>query len=489
MPKTVGIIGSGIGGLATAIRLANRGMNVTVFESNSYAGGKVTEFWQNGFRFDAGPSLFTLPTLLDDLFTSCGRNPADYYQYAPLDIITNYFYPDGTLLKAYSDPHKFAEECKNKTGVPKEKVLEHLEKSREMYELTADIFLFSSMHRWQTYFNKNALKTLLKLHKIDGLRSMHAANKAQFDSPKMVQLFNRYATYNGSDPYKAPATLNVIPHLEFNNGAFFLKGGIHSITKSLLKLANELGVVFQYNAPVSKIIVENGRATGVTAKGKTVPFDFLVSNMDVVNTYRKLMPNEKHPEKTLNQPRSTSALIFYWGINKVFPKLDVHNIFFSGDYATEFDFLSSKKDIYLDPTVYVHISSKFDQRDAPAGKENWFTMINAPHLAGQDWEKLVSSARKNIISKLSRMLGESIEPLIECESVLTPGEIESRTSSYLGALYGSSSNNRLAAFLRHPNFSRRIKGLYFCGGSVHPGGGMPLCLASAKIVDELVTNG
>lgn len=482
--KKIAVIGAGIGGLATAIRLANQGASVHVFEANHYAGGKVSEFWQAGFRFDAGPSLFTLPELLDDLFVTCGKNPADYYQYHQLDIITRYFYPDGTDLTAFSDLQKLAKELEHKTGEQASKVIRFLKKSETLYQLTSELFLFNSMHKLDTFLNKNALKTLFQLRKLNALQTMHQANKAFFKSPKLVQLFDRYATYNGSDPYQAPATLNVIPHLEFNKGAYFLKGGIHSITKSLVKLAEELGVQFHFNSPVERIIVENTCANGVVVKGKKWYSDAVVSNMDVVHTYRKLMPNETHPNTTLNQPRSTSALIFYWGIDKLFPQLDLHNIFFSADYKAEFDYLSHKKDIYHDPTVYVHISSKHEKNDAPKGKENWFVMVNAPHLAGQNWDALIQRVRQNILDKLSAMLGEDIGSLISCESILTPSDIESRTSSYLGALYGSSSNNRMAAFLRHPNFSRRIKDLYFCGGSVHPGGGIPLCLASAKIIER-----
>ena len=198
------------------------------------------------------------------------------------------------------------------------------------------------------------------------------------------------------------------------------------------------------------------------------------------------MPDVEFPTKVLNQPRSSSALIFYWGIKKQFPKLDLHNILFSEDYKTEFDYLFNKKSLYSDPTVYINITAKYKANDAPEGCENWFVMINAPHIDGQNWDELITQARQNIITKINRVLNTDIVPFIVTEKTLDPRGIESVTQSYLGSLYGTSSNNRMAAFYRHPNFSKQIKGLYFVGGSVHPGGGIPLVLSSAKIVAEMV---
>jgi phytoene dehydrogenase-like protein len=208
--------------------------------------------------------------------------------------------------------------------------------------------------------------------------------------------------------------------------------------------------------------------------------------MDIYPTYKKLLPKLKAPKKQLSQERSSSAVIFYWGIQKIFNTLELHNIFFSDDYRAEFDAIFKEEIVSDDPTIYLNITSKDVPGDAPAGCENWFIMINTPPDKGQDWDEMVSKLRTIVINKLSKELAVNLASLIVCEEVLTPPLIQSKTQSHLGALYGSSSNNSFAAFLRHPNFSSRIKNLYFCGGSVHPGGGIPLCLLSAKIVDELI---
>lgn len=487
-PQKALVIGAGIAGIATAIRLAVKGYGVEVYEANGYAGGKLSEFEQGEYRFDAGPSLFTMPQYVDDLFKLAGKNPDQYFTYQKLDVVCHYFYPDGTRLKAYADIDRFATEVNKTTGTQVTEVEKYYRNSNRIYNITNHVFLEQSLHRLKTYLSSGTLKSILRLFQIDAFRTMHQANERFFKDKRLVQFFNRYATYNGSNPYKAPATLNVIPHLEQHFGAYFPNGGMYSITSSLVKLAEDLGVKFHYNTLVEEITVQEKITTGIKIGNTFVAGDVVVSNMDVWFTYRKLL--RKHPqlfpEKILNQERSSSALIFYWGIKKEFAELDLHNIFFSANYEAEFNAIWKEKRIYHDPTVYLNISSKYQSRDAPAGCENWFVMINVPANTGQNWDELITYARDNIIDKLSTQLSVDIRPLIENESILDPRSIESKTSSYQGSLYGTSSNSQFAAFLRHANRSSKISNLYFCGGSVHPGGGIPLALLSAKIVSDWV---
>ncbi|SDE55474.1 phytoene desaturase [Mucilaginibacter pineti] len=487
-PKKALIVGSGIAGIATAIHLAVKGYAVEVFEANAGPGGKLTQFEQEGYRFDAGPSLFTMPQYVDELFKLAGKTPADFFRYQKLDVVCQYFYEDGTTLTAYADADKFAAEVNRVTGEPMEAIKKYQAKSRDIYSITNHVFLEQSLHRLKTYLSWDTLRSVLKLPRIDALRTMHKANEDFFKDDRMVQFYDRYATYNGSNPYTAPATLNVIPHLEQHYGAYFPEGGMYSITNSLVKLATSLGVIFHYNSPVDEVVLKDLRVEGLNVKGGFIPGDLVISNMDVWFTYHKLLKAHPSlfPKKILSQERSSSALIFYWGIKKPFPELDLHNIFFGTDYKAEFDHIWKEKDIYHDPTIYLNISSKYKTDDAPEDCENWFTMINVPANTGQNWDELIATARENILKKLTRILGDDIEELIVCESILDPRSIESRTSSYQGSLYGTSSNSQFAAFLRHANRSSKIKNLYFCGGSVHPGGGIPLCLLSAKIVSELL---
>jgi phytoene desaturase len=278
--------------------------------------------------------------------------------------------------------------------------------------------------------------------------------------------------------------LTIIPHLEFNLGAYFPKRGMHDISMSLYQLALSLGVRYHFNAPVEEVLVEKGRVCGLRVKGENLSADLVVNNMDMVNAYKTILKKQVQPKRLLEQPKSSSALIFYWGITQVFEEIGMHNIFFSADYETEFAHIFKRGTISEDPTVYINCTSVTKPDDAPSGGMNWFTMINVPNNQGQDWDQLIAKARKNILAKLSRLLHADIEQLIAFEEVLDPRSIEFKTSSAQGALYGNSSNTRFAAFLRHPNVSSQLKNLYFCGGSVHPGGGIPLALLSAKIMSE-----
>jgi phytoene desaturase len=477
------VIGSGVGGLAAAIRLSNKGYQVSVFEKNDHAGGKISEIRDQGFRFDTGPSLFTLPELTDELFELSGKNTRDYLSYSKLDLICSYFYEDGTMIRAFSDPGCFAREVEDRTGEPSRKVLAHLQKCREQYDLTVDIFLLNSLHKIRNYFHRRVLRGILLFHKVDAFTTVHKRNASRFNDQRVVQLFDRYATYNGSNPYLAPATLNVIAHLEHNLGAYFPEKGMRSFAGALESLARDKGVTIRFSEKVEQIIVEKNRVSGILVRNELLPFDLIVSDSDIRFFYKNLLPGSRQ-FRTSDKHLSSSALIFYWGIRSEFETLGLHNILFSEDYQAEFDHIFRKRSIFRDPTVYIFISSKVVPADAPDQSENWFVMINVPPDTGQQWEKMVAEARLQIIRKINRMLNTRIEDLIAFEQISSPQTIEKDTLSWKGALYGDHSNSWNSAFVRHSYRHRSIKNLYFVGGSVHPGGGIPLCLASAKIMDQ-----
>ena len=482
------IIGSGIAGIATAIRLTAQGYAVTVYEKNNYPGGKLTAFKKDGFHFDAGPSLFTQPKNIEELFELAGQPIADYFKYQPVDIACKYFYENGKIVDAFTNGENFAKELQEKLGEPIANTTAYLNNSKKVYNNIGNIFLNHSLHKRKTWLHKRIFKALATVKRSYLFKTLNKYNSTTLKSTEAIQLFNRYATYNGSNPYQAPGMLSLIPHLEYNEGVFYPQGGMISITNALYNLAIKKGVAFYFNSTVQKIIHNEGKAKGIVVNNENVEANIIVSNMDVYLTHKFLLNNQDKAKKILKQERSSSAIVFYWGIKKQLPQLQLHNIFFSNNYASEFDCLFKKKILYNDPTVYVNITSKMENSQAPSGKENWFVMINAPANVGQDWEKLKQQARITIIEKLNRILQIDIASLIEVEEILDPVLMEERTTSYQGSLYGTSSNSKLAAFLRHPNFTSDVKNLYFCGGSVHPGGGIPLCLKSAQIVSELIKN-
>ncbi len=488
--KVARVIGSGIAGIAAAIRISRKGYEVHVHEVNSYPGGKLSEIRLGDYRFDAGPSLFTLPEKVDELFKICNEEPRDHFNYLKKKESCRYFWEDGKKIIAHASIDKFVTEAEVNLGESPMAIRMHLLMAQNQYRSTSEFFLERSLHKLKTYLRFSIFKTITFLPSLKLFTTMHSVHSRRFRTKYMIQLFDRYATFNGSSPYKAPGTLCMIPHLEFGIGTFLPLKGMVDITNSLKALAERQGVNFHFNERVSRISSEKKKANGLTVtrnnKEVFLPSDLVISNMDVTPTYRKLLPYLKEPLKILSQERSSSALIFYWGVNAEFPELNLHNILFSKDYKAEFDCLFETRTLSSDPTVYINITSKDIPNDAPEKSENWFVMINVPSNSGQDWDSIRLKARQLIIDKIFQVLGKDISSFIECEDYLDPRLIESKTSSDRGSLYGSSSNSIFSAFLRHPN-ERALNNLYFCGGSAHPGGGIPLCLLSAKIVSDAVS--
>ena len=485
---SVAVIGSGIAGLSAAIRLSLQGRKVVVFEKNTYTGGKITAFEKQGFRFDMGPSLFTMPQLVEELFELAGKTPKDYFKYHTHDEVCRYFWLDGKCLTLYPSVDRNVEAITTVFGKESgRRVRKYFDDARKKFELTAPFFLESSLHKAKTFLSPRVLKVISEIPRLGLFSTLDDQNKRYFKEPKLVQLFNRYATYNGSSPYQTPGIMQMISHLEHGMGTHFPVGGMHAISQSLTKLAQELGVQFELSSMVEHILVEENKVQGVMVNGTERMFDLVVCNSDIKHAYHELLPKQvRRPKKTLAQEPSSSALIFYWGIGQTFPEMDLHNIIFSEDYKEEFDHICSNGPFWKDPTIYIHISNRLEVDDAPKGKDSWFVMVNVPYDQGQDWEDIVRKVRRKLIERISSVLGKDIASLIETEEILTPTQIQQRTSSVGGALYGTSSNERMAAFLRHSNKSSSVKGLYFCGGSAHPGGGVPLCILSGKIAAEWI---
>lgn len=485
--KKAVVIGSGIAGLAVAVRLAVQGFAVSVYEKNNYPGGKLSAFEKDGFHFDAGPSLFTQPQNIVELFALANEPIEPYFAYHKIDIACKYFYENGVIINAYSDADLFANELFLKVKEPKQRIINYLQQSKKLYDNIATIFLNFSLHKKSTWLRWHTIKAMSSI-KYSYLFGSLAKYNTQFAATETQQIFNRFATYNGSNPYKAPAMLSLIPHLEQTEGAYYPQGGMINITNAVYKLALKKGVQFYFNTAVQSIIYDNNKAKGIVANNNEILADVVVSNSDVYFTKQNLLNNPLQANKVLQQERSSSALVFYWGINTTYKIAELHNILFTSNYEAEFEHLFTHKKLYNDPTIYINITSKQEASHAPANSENWFVMINVPANTAYQTDAFIQAAKALIVNKINRILDTDILQHIVTEQVLHPQTIEANTGSYLGSLYGTSSNSKKAAFLRHPNFTNQIKNLYFCGGSVHPGGGIPLCLKSAAIVSSLVMN-
>ncbi|NVM44343.1 MAG: phytoene desaturase [Candidatus Lokiarchaeota archaeon] len=486
--KKAAIIGAGLGGLSASIYLKAKGWDVDVYEAQSFPGGKAAEEYFDGYRFDTGPSLVTMPWVFEDVFQTAGKDVHQELTLVKLEEICTYYLSDGRYLKAWADTEEFGFELEKIVPGSQNSFKKYLKEAEKVHSLGGNFFLTQAIHEIRNLIKPSVLLKLIRFAGIHPFSTLNKLNTKFFKDPRIVQLFNRYATYNGSDPYQTPATMIIIPFIEYIGGGYGIKEGIFEIPKKIHKAAEELGVHFIFGQRVEKINVQKKKILGINTASNDIDYDVVISNADVLYTYDTLLnlPNSKEAKRYRKLEPSSSGIVFYWGINRTFKELSVNNIFFSSNYTAEFKAMFEDNIMAEEPTVYVNITSKLTPTDAPKDCENWFVLLNAPSNQNQDWDLLVSNARNAAINLLSKRLGTNIKSHIVTEGILTPPEIEKRTGSKYGSLYGISSNSVTSAFMRHRNRSKRIKGLYFCGGSAHPGGGMPLVLLSGKICANLV---
>lgn len=484
----IAVIGAGIGGLAASCLLAKEEHEVTVFEKNGSAGGKMNRVEAKGFRFDTGPGLLTMPDLLEQLFEKCGADLNDYLTIHPLDPLCRYYFRDGATFDNYRDIDKSLEEIRKIAPEDVQAYAKFLNYAEKLYEKTAPAFLFNPLHSLSD-LRKVSLSDFFK---IDAFKTVSERVDSYFKSPYMRRFFKRFTTYNGSSPFQAPATLNVIPHVELTRGGFYVEGGLYQVALALKKLAGSLGVTFSMNSEVTGIITEKRKVTGIQLAGDSVlEFDLVVSNSDVFETYLKLLPKNSASflRKRLikkSEP-SCSAFALLLGINRKFDRLRHHNVFFSGNYEKEFKTIFEDLLPPDDPTIYIANTSGSDPSHATRRGSNLFVLVNAPYLTNRfDWNKSRHAYSEMIINRLEQRGLKGLRRSIVFEQSITPLDFNQKYHSNRGSIYGTSSNRKLSAFLRPGNKTRRIKGLYLAGGSTHPGGGIPLVILSAMHACELI---
>ncbi len=485
--KKIIICGAGVGGMVSAIYLAHKGYDVEIFEKNLKPGGKMNEFRKDGYRFDTGPSLITMPYVFSDFFKEIGRDMQDYIELTELENACRYFWKDGTVFNSYSDEKKLYTELMNVFGgTEADNFFRYLEYGKIFFELSEESFLKDEF-KIRNYLSK---KGLLNLSKFISGRSINDLSNKFFKNKKLKQLMDRFATYNGSTPYLAPQFFSIIPYVEFKFGAWFVKGGIFEIAKTLEKLCGEFNVKINYGYEltdtdstgnnISKLIFNTKENELIEEKN----FDILVSNF---TGNEKLMGKEYFD----NDDWSCSGFILLLGMKKEFNNLSHHNILFSEDYEKEFIEVFEKKIPAEDMTIYISISKKDRIDDAPQSCENWFVLVNAPFLSSNfEWTSENKEAYKNKIVKKIESFAEISEgglaEHIEFCEIFTPEDFMKAYSSEHGSIYGLSSNTLYTVMKRPKNKSDRFDNLYFAGGNTHPGGGVPLCFLSGKIVSKLI---
>jgi phytoene desaturase len=482
----VAIVGAGIGGLAAAIRLAAAGRRVAIYEQNPAPGGKMSELRQDGFRWDTGPSVITMRHVFTDLFAAAGRRLEDYLTLLPVDPLTRYFYRDGTVLDATGDLGRMAAQIESLDPHDVEGYLDFLEYAARLHRITGPVFIYNQPPTLRNFLAVPPADMV----KVDPWLTMDGAIRRRVRSPHLRQLLGRFATYVGASPYKAPATLSVIAHVELTGGVWYPRGGIYAIADALYRLAVELGVKVHLNTGVARIMAADGRVTGLQlVDGRQIPTTTVLANVDVTTVYTHLLDANLAPQRvrTLQATgTSCSGFVLLLGVEGLHPQLAHHNIFFNADYQQEFVDIFTRGRPPSDPTVYVAVTSKTDSSHAPEGCENWFVLVNAPALGPQfDWAADAATYRELVFATLAKS-GLDLRGKVRSEALLTPHDIERLTGAWRGALYGISSNEALNAFRRPHNRCSDLAGLYFAGGTTHPGGGVPMVALSGKVAADMI---
>ena len=478
------VVGAGLGGLAAAARLAAAGHAVTVLEQGPEVGGKLGWFARDGHGFDTGPSLVTLPQVFRDLFAATGAPLEDVLDLVRLDPAVAYRFADGSRLAV---PGHLAG-VRDVLG-PEWSAL--LDRAAEIWRVTEHPFLRSPLQ---------GARTLARLARsVDDVRtvapwsSLRDLGAQYLTDPRLRVLLDRYATYSGSDPRRAPAALATVPYAEQAFGSWYVRGGLRRLPLAVAERAVDRGAVLRTSTPVTQVLVEGGRTTGVQlADGERVPADVVVVNADASALHDRLLPRDapvRRARATLARATpSSSGFVLLLALRGRTPGLAHHTVLFPDDYDAEFDDLFTAPRPLADPTVYV--SAPDDPATRPdEDSESWFVLVNAPrHEPGRgvDWDApgLADSYADRVLAVLARR-GLDVRDRIRWREVRTPADLARATGSVGGSIYGTSSNGARAAFLRPANASP-LPGLYLVGGSAHPGGGLPLVTLSAEIVAGLV---
>lgn len=492
------VIGAGMGGLAAATRLAKAGNKVRIFEACALPGGKCRTINISGFSFDTGPSLLTLPAVYRDLFLKSGKHLGQVLKITPVEPAFDYIYPDGKRLTLPSSSRAGTASA-IETAFGKSAALEWeavMDRAAKMWDLSRLTFVESELGTIRSFFSKP--KVLADLFTIAPWRSLRSLVAKQIKDPHLRTLIDRYATYTGSDPRRAPAVLLTIPYIEMVFGAWHIGGGIGKLAEALAQRAQSCGVVIEYETPVTQILTSSGKVSGVELKdGRIFKSEIVISNADSELTYGKLLGNlsvaKKEKKKILRSEPSLSGFYLTLGLKRKRSNLNHHTVLFPEDYDAEFDSIFKTFEPVQDPTIY--ICSPKDEQMVPnqdlENHESWFVLVNAPRHSkngtGFDWS--APGVAQNYANHIVDLLVK--KGLLDRDQIVvleygSPQQIESNHLAPGGSIYGRSSNGARAAFARAKNRSP-VEGLYLVGGSAHPGGGLPLVGLSGEIVAGIIS--
>ncbi|RSL72931.1 hypothetical protein CEP53_000961 [Fusarium sp. AF-6] len=509
--KSVIIIGAGVGGVATAARLAKAGFKVTVLEKNDFTGGRCSLLNHDGYRFDQGPSLLLLPQFFHEIFRDLGTSlSAEGIELLKCEPNYNIWFGDGSSFELSTDLTKMKESIEaieGKDGF--ERYLSFLQESHRHYEISAAYVL---RRNFSSFLNMARPEMLLNLLALHPFQSIWSRASKYFWTERLRRVFTFGTMYMGMSPFDAPATYSLLQYTELAEGILYPKGGFHRVVESLVEVGQRLGVEYRLSTSVQSISIDKAtqKTNGVILEdGTLLPADIVVSNADLVYTYNNLLPETPYAHSLSKREASCSSISFYWSISRRVPKLQAHNIFLADEYRESFDSIFKKHLIPAEPSFYVNVPSRVDPSAAPEGKDSIVVLVPVGHLLSdksgthrgmyksahsteeivntdQDWDSMVSLARETIITTIQARIGVDLSSLIEHEIINTPYTWKDKFNLDKGAILGLSHSFFNVLSFRPGTQHSQFKNLYFVGASTHPGTGVPICIAGSKIVAEQI---
>jgi len=485
--RTVLVIGAGIGGIAAAARLARAGYRVRVVEKCEKSGGRCGQMTVQGHRFDTGASLFLMPELYAETYSALGERMEDHLDLRRIDPTYHLYFQDDTQFQLTSDLHKMRSQVEAIEPGSFERLLHYLGEGHRHYELSLPGLINRDFRSLPDFINPRMMLLFLQLKAF----TQHAGYASRFfKTPKLQMAFTFQDMYMGLSPYESPATYSLMQYTELSDGLYYPMGGMYRISETLTAIAEKLGVEFRYNAPVEKILVDRKRATGVVlSDGQTLTADIIVANADLGYVYRSLLPDEDAADRIDRKEYGCSTLMFYWGLDKPYPQLGPHNLFFSGDYRQGFEDIFKGLTMPEQPNFYIHAPARFDPSAAPAGGDSLYVAVPVGHIneqAPQDWSALQKQARAFVLQRLSGLGMTDLESHIRAEVSFAPPDWKDRYNLTRGSAHGLSHKLTQMAYFRPHNRHSRYHNLYFVGASTHPGTGVPTVLVSAKLTAQRI---
>ncbi|MCQ4086711.1 NAD(P)/FAD-dependent oxidoreductase [Saccharibacillus sp. JS10] len=489
MQKSVVVIGGGLGGLSAAISLRQAGYEVSLYEKNNHIGGKLNRLDQDGFGFDLGPSILTMPRVFEDLFKGSGKSMSDYVHIERLDHQWRSFFPDGNVIDLYESLKNMGENNPHLSEKDMREYRNLLEYSKKIYDMTDKTYFKHGVDTTGEIMKHTSLLGALK--NFDLFSTVHGAIDKRISNPQLRDMLSYFIKYVGSSPYDAPAVLNMMIYMQHDQGLWYVPGGLNKLADGLVKLAEEIGVQFHFGTAVTKLEKKNDVITsGWLDDGTRLTADYYVSNMEVIPVYERLLEEDSRFVDKLKKKfePASSGLVLHLGVKKTYPQLRHHNFFFAKDMKQQMQSIFHDHKLPNDPVIYLVNVNKTDPSQAPEGHENIKVLPHIPYIqdqkpiSRQEYEQFA----ERVLMKLERMGLEDLRANIVTRDMWTPEDIRKTYGSDRGAIYGTVSDRKKNKGFKHAKQSERYNNLFFVGGTVNPGGGMPMVTLSGQLVSKKI---